>query len=251
MSTFFNAFVSGELSPLLTHAILLGGAIAAEFAVAAGIILESPKNKTFREWLGLGLVFGGVLISSIFTISLFVFDEGVSDTQRSELKVAELQLADAVKTAANAQKDAALANERAAEIMKATAWRRIEPEAAQKLSEALAAIPAAVPHKIVFAYVQSDPEALYLAYQIGRVFLAEKNWDANIFAESHAGILYWGIRVLGPDNETTQGVRKAFEAAGIEFSTDAVPGAFQSYGYMPKPDDTLISVGPKKPPFEP
>jgi hypothetical protein len=147
--------------------------------------------------------------------------------------------------------ETAIANERTAEIEKITAWRKIEPATAQKLSAALGAIPPTVPHKVVFSYAQNDPEALYFTFQIGRLFLANKKWDANIFAETHPGILYWDVRVLGPDNDTTRAVRRAFETAGIAFSTEAVPGGFQSYGYMPKPEDTVIQVGPKKPPFEP
>lgn len=148
-------------------------------------------------------------------------------------------------------KETADERERTAEIEKVTAWRRLEPRTAQKLLIALAAIPSSTPHKIVFAYAQNDEEALYFMFQIGRLFLAEKNWDANLYAETHPGIFSWGIRILGPDNETTRAVRGAFKAAGIPFSTDAVPGPFQSYGYMPRSDDTVISVGPKKPPFEP
>lgn len=149
--------------------------------------------------------------------------------------------------------DKETADERAhtAEIEKVAAWRTLEPEATKKLSLALAEIPATVPHKIAFAYAQNDQEALYFMFQIGRLFLADKNWDANIFGETHSGLLYWGIRILGPDNETTQAVRKAFEIAKIDFSTETVPGGSQSYGYMPDSNDTIISVGPKKPPLEP
>jgi hypothetical protein len=39
-------FLAGELDPDWTHAALLGGSIAAEFAVAIGIIIESPWSKT-------------------------------------------------------------------------------------------------------------------------------------------------------------------------------------------------------------
>lgn len=90
MTTFFDAFVSGQLDPALTHVTLLGGSILAEFAVAAGIVLESPKEKTLREWAGMGLVLGGVFVSAIFTIALFVFDEGISNRQEREL--AEIRL---------------------------------------------------------------------------------------------------------------------------------------------------------------
>ena len=63
--------------------------------------------------------------------------------------------------------------------------------------------------------------------------------------------MYWGLKILGPDNDTTRSVRKAFETSVIEFATEPVMGAFQSYGYPSKPGDTLIEVGPKKPPSEP
>lgn len=93
LSSFTSSFLDGQLNPLLTHVILLGGAIFAEFSVAAGIILEAPKEKTFREWLGMALVLGGVLISSIFTIGLFVFDEGISRTQEATIAELERKLA--------------------------------------------------------------------------------------------------------------------------------------------------------------
>lgn len=57
------------------HDILLLGSILSEFLVASGIILETPKDKTRRERLGMYLVIGGVLSAAIFTISLFVYDE--------------------------------------------------------------------------------------------------------------------------------------------------------------------------------
>jgi hypothetical protein len=82
-------FLDGELDPDRTHAVLLSGSIAAEFAVAIGIIIESPWPKTWRQWLGVVLVIGGVIIGAVSTISLFVFDEGISRGQLS--KIAELE----------------------------------------------------------------------------------------------------------------------------------------------------------------
>jgi hypothetical protein len=95
---FASAFVAGELDPDRTHWILLAGAIAAEFAVAAGIVLESPKEKGWREWLGLVLVFGGVVVSAVFTISLFMFDEGISRGQKDKIITLETRLAPRVLT---------------------------------------------------------------------------------------------------------------------------------------------------------
>lgn len=106
ISTFLDNFSSGQLPPFQTHAVLLGGAIAAEILVAIGILLESPKEKTFREWFGLVFVFGGVVISATFTIGLFVFDEGISTAQQTRIT--------------------ALVNENSA-IRKAMAFRIIAP----------------------------------------------------------------------------------------------------------------------------
>ena len=78
LSTFISAFVAGKLNSVLTHIVLLGGAIVAEFMVAVGIILEAPKVKTRRERMGMVLVLGGVSVSAILAIALFVFDEGIS-----------------------------------------------------------------------------------------------------------------------------------------------------------------------------
>lgn len=98
MISIFNAFVSGQLDSFWTHAVLLGGAIMAEVFVAIGIWLESPKEKSFREWLGLGFVFSGVVVSAVFTIGLFVFDEGISQHLEAEIApraLSEAQIADA------------------------------------------------------------------------------------------------------------------------------------------------------------
>jgi hypothetical protein len=55
MTSIFNAFLSGGLDTFWTHFFLLGGSISAEFAVAAGIILESPKEKACEKRLECGL----------------------------------------------------------------------------------------------------------------------------------------------------------------------------------------------------
>jgi len=84
-NNFMSAFLNGDLNHNRAHAWLLGIAIVAEFIVAAGIILESWKPESPRQWIGLVFVFGGVAISAIFTIALFVFDEGIGEQQKSRI----------------------------------------------------------------------------------------------------------------------------------------------------------------------
>jgi hypothetical protein len=89
---YFNAFIAGELNSASTHIILLGGSLVAEFAVAIGIILESPREKSYRERLGMVLVLGGVSIGAALTIALFVFDEGISRAQQSTITVQQAKI---------------------------------------------------------------------------------------------------------------------------------------------------------------
>jgi hypothetical protein len=87
------SFLAGDLNPDWTHAALLGGSIAAEFAVAAGIVIESSWPKTWRQWLGIVLVIGGVIVGAAFTISLFVFDEAISQRQLDKIATLETEIA--------------------------------------------------------------------------------------------------------------------------------------------------------------
>ena len=124
MLTYFNAFISGELNSVFTHIVLLGGALAAEIAIAAGIILETPKEKSHREKLGMRLVIGGVVVSALFTIALFVFDEGISRAQQSLINKQESEIltltrkaGDAEQLADNAIKQANTAQTRLARLL--------------------------------------------------------------------------------------------------------------------------------------
>jgi hypothetical protein len=208
--------------------------------VIIGVVGEGIHDFTAwlkRTWWGPN---GGRLSVLVLIVGLAI--EGVAQVKANSISG---------QIIGSLNKEAADERARTAEIEKVAAWRRLEPENEMKLTAALAAIPSSIPHKIVFAYAENDPESLYFLYQIGRSFLANGSWNVNIEAELHPGMLYWGVRILGRQNETTRSVRKAFTEAGIAFTTDAVPGGFHTFGYTLQPDDTIISVGPKKPPFEP
>jgi hypothetical protein len=83
-----SAFFSGSLEPFWPHALLLTFAILASFAVATGIVLESP------HWsIANALVIGGVAIEAVCTLLLFGFDEGISDAQQSKIIALESRLA--------------------------------------------------------------------------------------------------------------------------------------------------------------
>jgi hypothetical protein len=75
-----SEFFSGSLDPFWPHVVLLITAVAASFAVAAGIVLENPKWS-----LANGLVVGGVAIEAACTLLLFGFDEGISRAQQETI----------------------------------------------------------------------------------------------------------------------------------------------------------------------
>jgi hypothetical protein len=84
MSTFF----SGSVDPFWPHVLLLTAAIIASFAVAIGIVLESP------HWsIANALVIGGVALEAVCTLLLFGFDEGISNAQQSKIIALERQIA--------------------------------------------------------------------------------------------------------------------------------------------------------------
>jgi hypothetical protein len=68
--------------------LLLVFAVLASFAVAAGIVLESP------HWsIANALVIGGVAIEAVCTLLLFGFDEGISGAQQAKIVTLETRLA--------------------------------------------------------------------------------------------------------------------------------------------------------------
>jgi len=92
ISTYFNAFISGDLNSYWTHLWLLGGIFLFEVIVGVGIILEVTLPMTSRQIIATGMVVGGILFGIMLTLGLFVFDEGVSSAQQSKIIALETQL---------------------------------------------------------------------------------------------------------------------------------------------------------------
>ena len=93
MLTYLSSFFSGDADPTWPHVILLSVTVLASFAVAAGIIFESPKYSESIHRAATRLVIGGVAVEAVCTIFLFVFDEGISNAQQSKIIALETQIA--------------------------------------------------------------------------------------------------------------------------------------------------------------
>jgi hypothetical protein len=98
LSTYFNAFISGDLNSYWTHLWLLGGIFLFEVIVGIGIILEVTLPMTLRQIIATGMVVGGILVGIMLTLGLFVFDEGISSAQQSKIIALETQIAPRILT---------------------------------------------------------------------------------------------------------------------------------------------------------
>ena len=87
MPSYISTFFSGSVDPFWPHFILLGCAIIGGIAVGLGIIMESEKWS-----LATILVVIGVATEAVFTIMLFLFDEGISSAQQSRITDLDTQL---------------------------------------------------------------------------------------------------------------------------------------------------------------
>lgn len=108
-----SGFFSGSFDPFWPHAILLTVAIAASFAVAAGIVMENPKWS-----LANALVVGGVAIEAACTLLLFGFDEGISGKLQSKVVIATDRATDAGEALAEFMLPRSLSGEQQARLAK-------------------------------------------------------------------------------------------------------------------------------------
>jgi hypothetical protein len=144
MLTYLSNFFSGEVDPTWPHAVLLSITVLASFAVAAGIVFESPKYSESIHRIATMLVIVGVAVEAVCTIVLFVFDEGISSAQQSKIISLEKQIAP----------------------------REIDGPA---FTEIVRNGPKA---KIELLYVREDPDSYQLALQIFW-YLSNAGWDCR------------------------------------------------------------------------
>ena len=203
------SFLAGETDPTWTHATLLGGSIAAEFAVAAGIIIETPWPKTWRQWLGVALVIGGVVIGAVFTISLFVFDEAIGRTQQD--KIISLEP------------------------------RRLSP------ADTAAIVAAVAPFSkegVAFESYTGDGEAYALGAQLANAFHSTGMWvdPGNLLTVIPSKPVAWGVWLSGDDPRLVAAIMSALKAADIRAVKGEVSdeGSLMSSTPLFKPDVTVF-----------
>ena len=150
--------------------------------------------------------------------------------------------------------ETAQANERAAKLQEAAAWRVFPAEVKAQLVNGLRNAGGLVE----ISYPANDPEALFLASQIEDIF-KQLNvgkvpfpWNLTIQPRQFSRSIFWGLRIFGQNSDEVEILRRAFTSAGMPFLVDPVPNILNdSPGMMISggpPSAATIFVGSKRPP---
>jgi hypothetical protein len=125
-------------------------------------------------------------------------------------------------------------------------WREISPEGERRLAGVLAGGSG----RVTILWIDNDAEALNLAIVLSQAFVltnrqaGARQWILKGDPTFNSRALLRGLFVPGPDNDSVQSVRKAFDAAGLDYTTDDAPGVAR-----PADADVMIVVGTKPLPF--
>jgi hypothetical protein len=93
MVAYFSALLAGTAEPFWPHLFLISVSVVASFAVAVGIILESPKYSPATHRVAIALVISGVAVEALCMVCLFVVDESISSAQQEKIIALEKQIA--------------------------------------------------------------------------------------------------------------------------------------------------------------
>jgi len=175
-------------------------------------------------------------------------DELVTDQQRVDKKNHDDEIA-------RLHLETAQANERAAKLQEAAAWRVLSPEAKAGLADNLRNAGGGL---VEISYPANDPEALFLASQIEGVFKqlnAEKKppllWNVTVQPRQFSKAIFWDLRIFGQNLDEVETLRRSFMSARVPFLTEPVPNILNDSPGMlitgGAAAPATIFVGPKRP----
>jgi hypothetical protein len=192
MLTYFSHFFSGGVDPTWPHGILLSISVLASFAVGAGIIFESHKYPEAIQRIAMLAVIVGVIVEAACTITLFVFDEGISNVQQNKIIALERRIAP----------------------------RNLSPSQQQKIVDSLKQF---TDVQFVTQWYSIDVEGKRLADQIAKALLSAGFKHIGLSGGLPPDSLTVGVKVLS--NEAGDQVRvavcEALKANDIECTTDS------------------------------
>jgi len=144
--------------------------------------------------------------------------------------------------AAGLEKEAADAKLEQEKLKAQLAWRLISPAIASKLERVLSVDPGSVNLR----YTDGDPEALYLAIQFSQIF-AKAHWKVAPGAVKLSNAIVFGINLPDANSVDARTLRKAFSAANVPFSPNALPPPGVSFNISAILEAPVLMVGSKQP----
>jgi hypothetical protein len=174
-------------------------------------------------------------------------DELTAEQQRIDKKTHDDEIA-------RLHLEPAQANERAAKLQEAAAWRILQPGEKSRL---IAALKTGIGGSIELSYSVNDPESLFLASQFETVFKQVNEgrdvllWNVKIQPRQFSQAVYWGLHIVGERADLVASLRAAFTVAGVPYSTGPVSYVLNDAPGLTingSPPDAMIFVGSKHPP---
>ncbi|HWG68719.1 MAG TPA: hypothetical protein VN692_04800 [Steroidobacteraceae bacterium] len=176
---YFSAVWAGEATPGWPHAILLFISIGGAAVCAVGIVFEAEKRKSHPlHRIAEKLVIWGVVIEALCTISLFVFDERISNAQESKIVELEQLTARAIKTAGEADERASGLNLQAQKLR--------EQLVAQGPREAL--LRGAIRKTLVDSLKPFAGQKIDVRFSAARSWGASGNWEIVAIGDDVLGL---------------------------------------------------------------
>jgi len=178
------------LSDVSLNSWLLTGEVTAAAAAGWGIICETIEGGAIFRKVAQRLIIWGVVLETFFTVALFVSEE-------INTRIAKAIAANAI--------------ERAAQIERITAWRRITPEQKARITMGLRGH---LPPAIVVNGDNNDPEAILYRAEITDIFAAAGGNVMKFNAGGPSEPLF-GVYISVSPNVDISPIETAFSDAGI------------------------------------
>lgn len=228
-------------------------------AVVVGLIIEVALAVAFRHGKSDVENFGPVVADVLVALGVYLelhFNGRASEKQKDRQRESQERLAAVNERAAILEKEAQEARLKTEEIKARVSWRTISGNDMQNLIAALAAGGGAV----TLAYVQNDPEAIYLATLFSSAFNAanrydpEGPWKISAQPRMYSDRNIFGVSVFGAAPDTVELVRQAFDSVNFAYETERVSVAPTRIGGMITPmddpqTDVVVMIGSKLPGF--
>jgi hypothetical protein len=214
--------------------------------ILGGIILDLFALAIFSHDWGERLV--GIVANAAIGFGLvveyLVIGKVIDATKEAERESNE-RIVKIEAAAAESKREASAAQLETYRIKNVVSWRELPIWQVGTLLSALTAISG--PKGVNLRYVEGDPEALYFAIQLSKIF-SDAGWQVGSCGFSLSNTLLFGLFLPDVAEQNSLPLREAFKQAKISFASDAVPPPNITYNEVVIGGAPRVIVGSKRPP---